>query len=43
MAYGENVYFSFYVHLGQDAINISGLLGEESRLRNPKNLGNFKN
>jgi len=28
---------------GADAINISGLLVKESRLLNPKKLGNFKN
>jgi len=28
---------------GADAMNISGLLVEESRLLNPKKLGNFKN
>jgi len=28
---------------GADAINITGLLVKESRLLNPKKLGNFKN
>jgi len=31
------------LRLGADAINISGLLALESRLLNPKKLGNFKN
>jgi len=28
---------------GDNALNISGLLVEESRLLNPKKIGNFKN
>jgi len=31
-----------FLRIGADAINISGLLVKESRLLNPKKLGNFK-
>jgi len=43
----QKAFPSFFYHLfcssGADAINISGLLVKESRLLNPKKLGNFDN
>ncbi len=39
----DESYQAEYVKPGADVINISGLLVQESRLINPKKLGNFKN